>query len=118
MGRQIIYTKEERAFKQRIYMQEYYKKYKEKIQEQIKKYHKSEEGKKALNKARKKERDNLSDNYIRQNLYINCYKMGVKISRKDIPEEYINIAKKSIELKRQKQYENNSTIKESSKEHS
>ena len=70
--------------------------------ESNKRYHISAKGKKALKRAKRKQSENLTDYYIVNNYYINAYvSSGVKIVRKDVTKEHIEIQRNKIKLERQ-----------------
>lgn len=83
------------------YSKKYYKKNKEKYSKYAREYRKTENGNKSLERARQKERDNLSNNYIRQNIYLILYRVGIKIVRKNISIEQIEEYRQGMIAKRQ-----------------
>lgn len=84
------------------YYKDYYEKNKEKYKIVCDKYHKTEKGKEALRRAKNKQSENLTDYYIVNNYYINLYvSEGIKINRKDVTQELIELQRNKIKLERQ-----------------
>ena len=72
------------------------------ILESNKRYHTSTKGKAALKRAKNKQSEKLTDYYIVNNYYINAYiSEGVKIDRKDVTKEHIELQRNKIKLQRQ-----------------
>ena len=92
----------EKLEEKRKQMREYYHSHKDVYSKYAKKYAKTKKGHEALERARQKERDNLTDNYIRQFLWTSLYNAeGVKIKRKNIPQEQVEKYRQSILAQRQ-----------------
>lgn len=84
------------------YYKERYEKNKEEYKINSHKYRQTEKGKAALKRAKNKQSENLTDYYIVNSYYVNAYIVDdVKINRKDVTKEHIEIQRKSIQLKRQ-----------------
>lgn len=74
----------------------------QKILESNKKYHTSIAGKAALKRAKNKQSEKLTDYYIVNNYYVKAYKSeGVKIDRKHVTKEHIELQRNKIKLERQ-----------------
>ena len=74
----------------------------QKILDSNKRYHTSTAGKAALKRAKNKQSANLTDYYIVNNYYINAYiAHGVKIDRKHVTKEHIELQRNKIKLERQ-----------------
>ncbi len=81
---------------------DYYAKNKETYKINSHKYRKTEKGKNALKRAKNKQSENLTDYYIVNTYYINLYvSEGIKINRKDVTQEQIEIQRKKLLLTRQ-----------------
>lgn len=73
-----------------------------KLLESNKRYHTSKAGKEALKRAKNKQSENLTDYYIVNNYYVNAYvSAGIKINRKDVSKEHIEIQRNKIKLERE-----------------
>lgn len=85
-----------------VHPKEGYKSCYQKILESNKRYHVSPEGKLALKRAKNKQSDNLTDYYIVNNYYVNVYVTeGIRINRKDVTQEQIEILRNKIKLERE-----------------
>ncbi len=74
----------------------------QRLLESTKRYHTSKAGKAALKRAKNKQSEKLTDYYIVNNYYINAYvSEGVKIDRKHVTKEYIELQRNKIKLQRQ-----------------
>ncbi len=90
--------------KERIskHLKDYYEKNKEKFKLNSYNYRQTERGKEALKRAKNKQSENLTDYYIVNNYYVNLYVMeGIKINRKDVTKEQIELQRNKIKLERQ-----------------
>ena len=73
-----------------------------KLLESNKRYHTSKAGKAALKRAKQKQSENLTDYYIVNTYYVNAYvSEGVKIDRKHVTREHIEVQRNKIKLERQ-----------------
>jgi hypothetical protein len=74
----------------------------QRLLESTKRYHTSTAGKAALKRAKNKQSERLTDYYIVNNYYVNAYTSeGVKIDRKHVTKEYIELQRNKIKLERQ-----------------
>jgi hypothetical protein len=84
------------------YYRDSYEKNKEQYKIASHKYRQTEKGKAALKRAKNKQSENLTDYYIVNNYYINVYSSeGLKIDRKHITKEHIELQRNKIKLQRQ-----------------
>ena len=84
------------------YYKDLYEKNKENYKISSHKYRQTEKGKAALKRAKQKQSENLTDYYIVNNYYVNAYVSdGVKIDRKHVTKEHIEIQRNKIKLERQ-----------------
>jgi DNA-binding PadR family transcriptional regulator len=102
-GKAILKAARDRyLLKNKQYCKDYYEKNKEKFKLNSYNYRKTERGKEALKRAKNKQSENLTDYYIVNNYYINVYVTeGIRINRKDITQEQIEILRNKIKLERE-----------------
>lgn len=71
-----------------------------KLNENTKKYHKTLAGKASLKKAENTQVRKLKDYYIINNIYVQLYRNGVKLDRKSITQEQIQMYRESLLMQR------------------